>query len=484
LTAYDEVPYPGRPYADTHPDRLATMATLFGMSPASIERCRVLEVGCGDAANLIPMAYGLPGSQFVGFDLAARPIEAGRRMAARLGLTNLALAQRDLADFQADPAQFDYIVAHGLYSWIPADARDRLLALIARHLAPQGVAFVSYNTYPGCHVRRMVWDMLRFHTEHLGDPQARIAEAQALAELLANARRADDRYTALLKGELPRLTGRDAGFLFHDDLAPINDPVYFHEFAAHADRHGLQFLSEAELVAMAYGGLTPEAKRVLESLDPLAREQYLDFVKCRRFRQTLLCRADVALDRRLGPEKVAAFLLGARRRVRLDEADASAAGPPQGDAALLQAALDTLEEASPRVLALDELIARMGARPGGQPVTDLPHELAWGAACAGVIQLHVHAPRLAATPGERPVASALARLELEGGEFVTNLRHDTVHLDDDIARRLLPLLDGTRDRAALVATLGDSLRTIDGTRPAEALEGRLRHLAKLGLLLA
>jgi SAM-dependent methyltransferase len=466
VTAYDEVPYTGHPYADSHPERLASMATLFGMQPAPVERCRVLEIACGDGANLVPMAYALPGSEFVGFDLAARPIEIGRRMAARLGLANIALTQADLAEFPAGAGAFDYIIAHGLYSWIPSDERDRLLALVARHLAPCGVAFVSYNVYPGGYVRRMVWEMLRFHTDHLGAPAERIAKAQALARLLAAGRTVEDAYTALMKAELERFTARDAGFLIHDDLAEVNEPVYFHEFAAHAGRHRLQFLCEAELVAMAYGGLAPDAKRVLDGLDPLAREQYLDFVKCRRFRQTLLCHQDVAVARQLGPEKVPAFRLSTRRQVQIG--DPSAAGEQPSDGTLPRAMLNALDDAAPGMLTLDELAARMPGSDG----TYL-RRLAWAAACAGAVQLHVYRPRLAATPGERPVASAVARAQLEHGDTVTSLRHDAVKLDDDVARRLLPLLDGTRDLAALAAALGE---------PRDAIEGRVRHLAKLALL--
>jgi tRNA G46 methylase TrmB len=68
LTAYDEVLYPSYTHNQTHPDRLATIATLFGLTPAPVERCRVLELGCGNGSNLVPMAYGLPGSEFVGID--------------------------------------------------------------------------------------------------------------------------------------------------------------------------------------------------------------------------------------------------------------------------------------------------------------------------------------------------------------------------------------------------------------------------------
>ena len=192
------------------------------------------------------------------------------------------------AAFPADAGTFDYIIAHGLYSWIPAAVRDQLLALVARHLAPRGVAFVSYNVYPGCYVRRMVWEMLRFHVEPLVEPAQRIAEAQAFARLIAEGRTIQDPYTELMKGELTRFSARDAGFLFHDDLADVNEPCYFHEFVGHAADHRLQFLCEAELVASAYTGLTSQVRQVLDGLDPLAREQYLDFAKCRRFRQTLL----------------------------------------------------------------------------------------------------------------------------------------------------------------------------------------------------
>jgi hypothetical protein len=148
--------------------------------------------------------------------------------------------------------------------------------------------------------------------------------------------------------------------------------------------------------------------------------------------------------------------------------DPSAASPPQGDEAFPQAMLDALDAAAPGMLTLAELDARV---PGSEG--DYLRRLAWAAACAGAVQLHVHVPHLATTPGERPVASAVARAQLEDGESVTNLRHDAVKLDDEVVRRLLPLLDGTRDLAALAAALGE---------PRDAIEGRVRHLAKLALL--
>jgi SAM-dependent methyltransferase len=466
VTAYDEVPYTGRPYPDSHPERMAAMATLHGMAPAPVERCRVLEVACGDGANLIPMAAALPGSRFVGFDLAGQPVEAGRRLAERAGLANVSLTQLDLVDFPADSGPFDYILAHGLYSWIPKAARDALLALIARHLAPQGVAFVSYNVYPGCYVRRMVWEMLRFHTEPLDDPAQRIAESQALARLLAEGRALDDPYAALMKAELERFSARDAGFLFHDDLAQVNDPCWFHEFVAHAEGHRLQFLCEAELVATSYFGLTPAARRVLDALDPMVREQYLDFAKCRRFRQSLVCREDATVERRFGPEKMEAFRFLSRRRGIAEES--AAVEPPKDEEGVARAILDALDAAAPNALGVGELAARIPGLDRGRL-----RELCLAGAQTGAIQLHVRAPDLGTTAGSRPCASAAARAQAERGKGVTNLRHVLVELDDDLVLKMLPLLDGTREAAALAAALA---------APRAEIDLRLQHLARLGLL--
>ena len=261
MTPYDALRYPGRPYAETHPDRLAAAATFHGLTPASPDRCRVLEVGCGDGGNLVPMAYGLPASEFVGIDLAADAIETARAFALRVGVTNVAFEALDLMRFPQSAGAFDFIIAHGVYSWIPADVRDALIALIGHHLAPHGVAFVSYNTFPGCHLRRMVWEMLKFHTSELDDPESRLTEARALLHLVAHGNAVPDEYSLPLVAEAQRMEDRVSGLLFHDDLSSVNDPVYFHEFADHAARHGLQYLAEAAFVMSSYAGIAPEARR-------------------------------------------------------------------------------------------------------------------------------------------------------------------------------------------------------------------------------
>src|SRR3954470_6442485 len=145
-TAYDSVPYPGNVQPTTHPDRLAVGASLCGMRPPDVERCRVLELGCGDGANLIPIAHTLPGCTAVGIDLAMSAVEHARATAQALSLTNVSFHQADVLALPDDlGGPFDYIIAHGLYSWVPAAVRDALLVACGRLLAPDGVAYVSYN---------------------------------------------------------------------------------------------------------------------------------------------------------------------------------------------------------------------------------------------------------------------------------------------------------------------------------------------------
>ena len=186
-TAYDEVLYSSYAFSQTHPDRLATLATLFGMNPTPVTQCRVLELGCGDGSNLVPMAYGLPGSEFVGVDLAARPIATGQEMSKTLGLKNITLHPLDVMTVTPDFGQFDYIIAHGLYSWIPPAVQEKVLSICQENLTPNGIAYVSYNTYPGGHLRQMVRGMMRFHVRHLTDATQQITQSRALLKFLSDA---------------------------------------------------------------------------------------------------------------------------------------------------------------------------------------------------------------------------------------------------------------------------------------------------------
>jgi SAM-dependent methyltransferase len=302
---YDAVPYPGHPFAQTHPDRLATLADLFGLEPPPVERCRVLELGCGDGGNLVPMALALPGASFLGVDSAEGAIARGRTLVDALELSNVELEALPIEEFEPPAAGVDYVIAHGVYSWVAPPVRDRLLALCRKALSERGVAYVSYNALPGGRLREALRDMLVFHTAGLEQPGDRVEQGRALLRFLLEGWSERHEFGAVMRRHAERLLERGDETLFHDELALVNESIYFHEFAAHAGRHRLQFLAEADFFEMQIGTLPEQvATELLGVEDPLQREQYLDFLKGRMFRQTLLCREELVLDRSPRPEVI------------------------------------------------------------------------------------------------------------------------------------------------------------------------------------
>jgi SAM-dependent methyltransferase len=475
---YDAVPYPGHAFAQTHPDRLATVGALFGLDAAPPAACRVLEIGCGDGGNLLPMALALPGSSFVGIDPSARAIARADEIAQELGLPNVRFEQVGVQDFETPAGSFDYVIAHGVFSWVPDEVRVRLLALCAHALAARGIAYVSYNALPGARVPQTLRELLAIKLEGIGEPAARIAEARRVLGLLSGA---DGRAT-MLGAEAAALLDRPDALLFHDVLAPVSDPFLFSEFAERAAGQGLQYLAEANVLEMQVGGVPDELKReLLADADVVRQEQVLDYLRLRRFRQTLLCRAEAQVDRMPRAAAIARFAVASP--VRWTVEDGARPGrvtfwAPGGsrmttENPVVAAVLQRAAECWPATIAVIDLVAGDGRPPALPAVCAALLRLY---ATTNLVQLHVHPPLPATTAGERPLASPLARIQARDQPEVANLRHATVPLDDELNRRLLTLLDGTRDRAALAA----ELRIDDHDR----LEAGLRRLARSSLLVA
>ena len=85
-------------------------------------------------------------------------------------------------DVGEDFGRFDYVICHGVYSWVPEAVQDRILEICARNLTPDGVAYVSYNTYPGWHARGLARDLMGFHVRRIAAAKARATEARAILE--------------------------------------------------------------------------------------------------------------------------------------------------------------------------------------------------------------------------------------------------------------------------------------------------------------
>ena len=479
VKSYNDVPYTSAPDAARHPDRLATIGTLLGLDVAPLASCRVLEFACGDGSNLVPIASTLPNASFVGFDFAAQPVSRAQAMARDLGLTNIQLLELDLRRLPGDLGTFDYIIAHGLYSWIPAHVRAHVMPMIARHLAPNGVAFVSYNALPGSHMRAVVWDMLEYHTRNIAGKPAKVAAARALLDLVATPVAADNASQQAMRAEARNAAEGSDASLAHDDLSDPNLPVYFHEFMADAARAGLTFLAESHLDTMVGAGLAPRVRQALGRLDRLAREQYLDFIHFRHFRESLLCHANALSRFVLQPQRV----LGLHVLPSLDLRRAAAGHPstpdPDADVGTVKQFLLSRWPHSVPVTELGRWRAQnaraTAAAKASLPIEQLVAELYAG----GVVDLRASPVAVAAVPGERPAAFAAARWINREHEIIPSLYHEALRYRDPLGRKLLALLDGTRNREELIAALGGPF---EGPAGGTRLDDALKILAGKALL--
>lgn len=470
---YDDAPYPRYSFPQTVPDSLASAALLAGLEPPDPGRCRVLEFGCARGDNLLPMAAANPGCEFVGVELSRRQSEDAQQVIRETGLGNVRILHADFCSLPEDIGEFDYVIAHGVYSWVPDDAKEGLLAAASRCLAPRGVAYVSYNTWPGWHLRATVRDMLLFHVRDVDDPTRRVAKARDLLEFLARGSEPDTSSAARHFREVAvRIMSKSDNYLLHEDLGGDNDPVWFHQFRAHAASHGLGYLGEIPVELPGASGFPPEVERAarLLAVDPADQEQYLDFLKGRAFRQSLLIKGDGRSARRPAPGILERFRVASSlRHVGEDLFHAEGgrslrAGDPATRAALLR-----LAEAWPGSIPFSELKGE--ANPDQAAVLEA-HLLR--ASCDELVELRMLPPAFTVEPSECPRATAYARRQAALGPEAVNLRHEAYHLAHD-ERRLLILLDGTRDRDALHRELGGPDK--------RALESTLQRLARLAFIL-
>jgi methyltransferase-like protein/SAM-dependent methyltransferase len=522
---YDQVPYPSLSFHVSHPDRLATLATLLGMRPPPVEHCRVLEIGCASGGNLIPIALGLPESEFVGIDLSAHEIAEGQSVLKAVGLKNVTLKHMNVLEVTPDFGQFDYIIAHGVYSWVPPDVQDKLLEICKQNLVPNGVAYVSYNTYPGWYMLIALREMMLWHARKVTDPMQQAADARALLEFLADSDPiGKNPHTSFMKAYVSytkeRIMPKTAAYLIHDELAEFNEPLYFYQFAERAAHHGLRYLAEAEFQTMLASNLPEDVAETLSQMaqDTITLEQYMDFLRNRTFRQTLLCHEEVPLTGSPPPDLLVEFYVGSPALPVESEPDiqsdavekfqASDGAVFSTDHPLSKAGMLYLSEIWPKSVPFKTVVTEAHARLNGAS-NDIGSDAQVLAASLlkafgysdNLVELRVSEPRFTLEISERPVASPVARYLTETGVLVTNLRHERIDLTG-LAHRLLRYLDGSRDRADLmdimkewvaagIIELKQDEEADENEEPqerdeesilAEMLDARLRQLANAALL--
>jgi SAM-dependent methyltransferase len=491
---YDELPYTDHAYAESHPDRLAVVALLSGWEAPALRGARVLELGCGRGGNLLPMAASLPEAAFVGVDRGAIQIEEARHIARATGTANVTFHAASFEEVDLPRGAFDFVVCHGVYSWVPPASRRVLLDVVAASLSPRGVAYVSFNVLPGWYARMAARDWLGFAKEAAG-PAGSVAwlAAQVSPELGA--------YRSELEAVAARLKETDRAYAVHEYLAADNHPETLAAFAAQARSAGLAFLGDAIPSQTAVGLLPDAAAKRARAMDAVAAQQLADFVRATAFRRALLVRADTAAARvwtapmDLDPAAIEGLRLSSRLRAK--PAGGSTVGGPEwftseagsvqvGDPAARRA-LSALARVAPRSMSFDEVaaeaLAAEGLGLGSAPLTmdamrgALAGELFEVWLAAGGLELHAYEPALRTDVAILPRASPVARWRAANGGPITNVWHEEVRLAEPVVRFLLGRLDGTRDLAALVT---DARAAVAG---APLTEEELRSLVQGALAL-
>jgi trans-aconitate methyltransferase len=454
---YDLLPYPSMPYAYTQPARLAAVAALHGLAAPDAGRARVLELGCAAGGNIIPLAARLPHAHFVGVDIVRRHIEDARARVAQLGLANVSFEQADLTTLAGDGAPFDYVICHGVFSWVPAAVQDAILRVCQSMLSPNGLAMISYNVLPGWHLRSIIRDICLRHVGVEGPPMQRVAKARAILADLADTASDSQPYGLLLRNEARRTAHRPASYILGEFLVPNNTPCYFSEFAARAEAHALAYVCEADLEASVSAAFVPATQAKIRANagdDPMAMEQYIDYFSGRTFRCSVLARAGAGVRRARHYDALRHLHISSELRRDGDGFKDAHGRVVQSGEPMVVRALERLASAFPDTVSFAQLAGGpLDEASSARLCRSLAAMVVSGRAEASTLPL-----RVGRADGEFPTVWAPARAEAAARQpWITSLAHAPVALKPAVAA-LIGYCDGSNGVDALKEIFAAALR--------------------------
>ena len=303
-TIYKELGYKSYPFPFTTPAYLEAYGTLVGLNTPPAKTARVLELGATYGGNIISQAVHNPEATFVGIELSQDQVEKGNKIISDAKLDNVSLIQGDIMNFDETLGTFDYIIAHGFYSWISDEMKDKLLDIISNHLADNGIAYVSYNTYPGWHTMEEVRQLMLFANRDHDEltHKEKVLRGKTVGSLVGsqilNYDNLKERNSKFL-GALRSVMQKDDYYVGHDHLEPHNDPCYFYQFNDHLKAHNLTYVCDADLTLSMVRTYDESIADKLEKLAPNSQadqEQYLDFMLDTTFRKSIICKESAAKD--------------------------------------------------------------------------------------------------------------------------------------------------------------------------------------------
>lgn len=474
ITDYDELPYFCVARPSTHPLRLSGILNLLGIKAPPANQCRVLELGCGDGTNLFSMAVAFPNTQFIGIDLSMEQINIGKSRLKQLNLKNIHLYQEDILKIKDDIGYFDYIIAHGVYSWVSEKVQNKILELCSKHLTDNGAAYISYNTRPGWNLRMTIRDMLLYHTRGFQTISQKVLHIKSWLKLFEHhvsnrlsktlPTQINYGYYRYLKNELPEFLELPESYLFHEFLEENNIPVYFYEFMEKATLYDLVYVGDADVRSIYREFQTPDMVEMFDTLDAISKEQYIDFLENRHFRMSILCKKGIEINPHL-PAQVcehcyfSCAVVSRSKQVTFEEGIAVEFESSEmvflEYSSLGKAALICLAERFPETVSFEYLLQLVQAVLAKNNLNkqELIQTLL-RLSRKGLIEVFPLPLPITLDIEEYPQVSPLVRLELaEKKTQVTSLRQETTILTNPILIHLMPYLDGKHSRTDLIDML-------------------------------
>ncbi len=467
--SYNETPYHSHPFPQTTPEHLAAVACLFNIKSVPVEQARVLELGCASGGNIIPLALRFPEALITGVDLSQAHIEEGQATIQRLGLKNITLKLMDLTQIQKNFGTFDYIIAHGVYSWIPHEVQAAMLRICGECLSKNGLAYISYNTYPGWKYREVIRDAMMFRGANRDTPQEKLSYARGMVDFLHEKSAPESLTRKNIDDVLPTLRNSQDYYLIHEFLEHCNYPCYFHEFIDRAKQHGLAYLAESQPATMFLSNYSAEIIEPLISEchgNQVAIEQHLDFLTAKTFRQTILLSEQHAaqINYQLDPIRLqqlhyaGVFIALKNTMNHTDESQFE--GLQNQTVKLIHPlaiiAAQVLNERYPATIQLQALAVEVSLRTQQQThpkdvveCMRVVQSFIENMITRGLIRYRNHSMDFATKVSEHPLRDPNACITATDSHLITTAWHENAHLGI-IEESILPLLDGQHTHAELV----------------------------------
>ena len=447
---YDETPYESYPYVQTKPENLKAIAHIFGLETPALETARFLELGCASGGNMITQAMHYPKAKFVGIDLSQVQIDMGNKHIKALGLQNMELKAMSITDIDKSLGEFDYIICHGVLSWVPENVRAAIFRVSEENLSKNGIACISYNTLPGWNMVRTIRDMMMFHARNFQNINEQVQQSRLMLDFVRDSLDGTNNpYGEIMSAEAKLLSTQPDHYLRHDHMEDMNFQYYFHEFMKDATENNLQYLGDAALASMYAGNLPKQiSEKLAEVTDIIRSEQYMDFVTNRRFRSTILCHKNVQLKRNITGEALEGLYFSSKitpekalNTIKLDNNDSlefyymgNKDNKLNSTAPVLKALLYVFHEAVNFAMTPQELIAKIKTLLPNNKTSDenmmieIMSNITRLVFC-GYMTIATAKPTFTQTISDMPKISDLARMQIDAKQnWVTNEIHEKVNL--------------------------------------------------------